>query len=49
MEKIIKQENIDSILKLIYDLNCPAPQWEAVKKLLAELPNKEPKNEKNKA
>jgi hypothetical protein len=43
MEKIISQEKIDNILKLIYDLNCPAPQWEAVKKLLAELPVKEDK------
>jgi hypothetical protein len=49
MEKIISQEKIDNILKLIYELNCPAPQWEAVKKLLAELPIKETKNEKNKA
>jgi hypothetical protein len=36
--KKITQAQIDALLKLIYDLNCPAPQWEAVKKLLAELP-----------
>lgn len=37
--KNINKEQIDAILKLVYDLNCPAPQWEAVKKLLAELPD----------
>jgi hypothetical protein len=36
--KQITQEQLDTILKLIYDLRCPAPEWEAVKKLLSELP-----------
>lgn len=36
--KKITQQQLDQILKLIYDLRCPAPEWEAVKKLMAELP-----------
>jgi hypothetical protein len=36
--KKIEQKQIYTILKLIYDLRCPAPEWEAIKKLLAELP-----------
>jgi hypothetical protein len=38
MNKQITKTQIDTILKLIYDLRCPAPEWEAIKKLLAELP-----------
>lgn len=41
--KTITKEQLDTILKLIYDLRCPAPEWEAIKKLLAELPAVEEK------
>lgn len=41
--KQIKQEQIDAILKLAYDLRCPAPEWEALKKLIADLPEVETK------
>lgn len=36
--KKITDEQIKQILDLVYNLRCPAPEWEAVKKLLAELP-----------
>jgi hypothetical protein len=38
MKYEITKQQTEQLIKLYYDLRCPAPEWEAVKKLLAELP-----------
>lgn len=49
MEKIINQEQINAILQTVYQTNIPASQFDALRKLLLELPAKEnKKNEKEK-
>lgn len=46
--KNITKEQLEAITKLIYDLRCPAPEWEAFKKLISELPVVEEKVEETK-
>lgn len=47
--KIIKKEQIEAILQLVYTTNISASQFDALRKLLLELPDAEaPKEEKKK-
>ena len=38
MDKIIKTEQINAILQVVYNTNIPAQQFDAIKKLFADLP-----------
>jgi len=43
--KKITQAQIDTVLKIVYPTNIPVAQFDALRKLLAELPEEETKAE----
>ena len=47
--KKISVEQINAVLQIIYQTNIPAQQFDAVKKLLAELPDVEVKKKSKNA
>ena len=49
MERIITEEKISAILQTVYSTNIPVAQFDALRKLLSELPKvEEPKENKKK-
>jgi hypothetical protein len=43
MNKIITEAQLKAILDLAFQLRCPAPEWEGLKKLIKELPEADKK------
>jgi hypothetical protein len=48
MNKQITQAQIEAILQVVYSTNIPASQFDALRKLLAELPEIKTENKKEK-